>query len=418
MARIPKIPKALTSKQMVAAEVRRQANKQRIQGRKARSGRNKQTVTNPKRNAYPGIYDDPRNILERSGGAMAEVNPLMEELFGVTRKDLDDATRAMEPQFTHQQPLPVKQTDRGAPYREQIENKANTSRIRDVLSLAKDDPRLEGSYGWYQMDPLRQAFIDEAGVVDGMRRFDDFLQRGSVLSAGTDVGTEIRRASLAGMLSEQGRINEFIDSPLTSGVKVNEAFPDIFGGDIKEAGKYGHIYHKTSHRPGLKRIEQDGKFYNDKTARDAAKTPAYYNSKTGDNLAFPTADAHFMRALGYPDARAGGDFGRSVDSTEAGHVRDYFRNEVANPIGMEGSPAQALLWNAMAKETGVKSKLSKPYLELITDGIEREAKRLGIPNKQVLSDFIMGRGKLGAYGAGSVNAMMGEEEQPRSLLEM
>jgi hypothetical protein len=118
-------------------------------------------------------------------------------------------------------------------------------------------------------------------------------------------------------------------------------------------------------------------------------------------LAYPTADAHFVRGIGLSDVRpaAKGSEG-SIQGTEAPAIREWFRSKIANPVGLEGSPGQALLWNVLGPQTGVKTKIGKPYLELMIDGAMREVARQGKTiNKrnvqEAIDNFIMRKGLLG-----------------------
>ena len=103
--------------------------------------------------------------------------------------------------------------------------------------------------------------------------------------------------------------------------------------------------------------------------------------------------------------------GGSIDYTETGKIRDWWSNKVSDPIGMSGSPAQALLWNTLAPQTGVKTLVGKPLLELITDGVEREALKQAKSPQQALLDFINRSGKLGAMGGmGLLGSSMNQDE--------
>ena len=372
------------------------------------------TVRNPTGKSFPGIYQDPATQVAQGAEMIAPENPLMRDLFGVTRQDLDDLTRQYQGQMAAQNvDIPVWQTTpRGAPHVQNVMTPGNVQRMQDTLALGAADPRFASSYGWYWNEPLRQKYIEEWGPEEGARRFDQFMQQSSVMSAGSPVPLEIRRASLLNMLENEGRGGEFLSGNLTSGENLMQAFPDIFR-DTAEAGGYGHIYHRTAHAPALQRLQETGQFFDEESMVKAAKTPNYFYSKTGENIMYPTADAHFVRGTGLADVRTGKETGGSIGHTEAGRMREFFREDVAQPLGMEGSPAQALMWNVLAPQTGVKTQVGKPYLELMTDAAEREAARLGITPQEVLDMFIRGQGKLGMAIPGAVmgGGLMGLLEQ-------
>lgn len=366
------------------------------------------TVSGKAHKVYPGIYKDPRQLVEEGAARVAPENKLMSEFFGVDRSDLDAMTRAQE-KTINQVDIPVwPTTQRGAQHTQKVMNPTNEARLQDVLSLAGDNPQFTGSYGWYQTLPLREKYRSVLGKELGDKRFDEFMQSSSVMSAGSPVDLELRRASLAGLLDESGELDRFIKGNMTSGENVYREFPELFK-DVAEASGYGHIYHATSHRPALERYAAGDKFFNQKTILEAPKTPNYYYSKTGENLRHPTQDAHFVRGIGLSDVRpmTKAGTGASVKDTEAGKIRDWWTNKVSGPVGMSGSPAQALLWNSLAPQTGVKTLVGKPLLELITDGVEREALKQAKSPQQALLDFINRSGKLGSFaGAGLLGHSM------------
>ena len=361
------------------------------------------TVKSPTGKNYPGIYKPQEQLIEEGARMVAPENPLMREMFGVNRQDLDDLTRQHQAQMARENvEIPTWQTtDRGAQHVYNIMTPSNVQRLQDTLALGAADPRFAGSYGWYWNEPLKQRYQQLWGPEEGARRFDQFMQHGSVMSAGAPVPLEIRRASMMDMLANEGREGDFLAGNLTSGENLMKTFPGMFD-DLQHAGGYGHIYHRTAHVPGLQRMSDTGRFFDEAKAMEAPKTPNYYYSKTGENIMWPTADAHFVRGTGLADVRSGKDTGGSINKGETGRVREFFRNEVANPLGMEGSPAQALMWNVLAPQTGVKTQVGKPYLELMTDAAEREAKRRGITPQQALDEFILGRGRLGMSVPGAV----------------
>lgn len=49
-----------------------------------------QTVNSAKRNAFPGIYNDPRQVIADAASKVGPEDPLMQQLFGVSRRDLSD----------------------------------------------------------------------------------------------------------------------------------------------------------------------------------------------------------------------------------------------------------------------------------------------------------------------------------------
>lgn len=330
------------------------------------------TVKSPFRKAFPGIYDNPRDIVNASAEMVAPENRLMQELFGVTRADLDAMTRAKAGKSSVDVPV-YQPTARAAKHVENITKPANTKRVASILELASEDPRFAGSYGWYESQPLLNKYIDMFGAEEGMKRFRQHHALGAALSPATDVNTEIRRASIANQLLESGKLEQFINK---------SAVP---------AGA-GHAYHATAHAAGLKNLLETGNPFPE-SLQQAPKVRNYFYSRTGENTAHPTIDAHMARQIGLADVRPTADFG-SIGAAENLGVRNWFNRDVAAPIGMEGSPAQALLWNAAGKQSGVETALGAPYLELLTGAIQRQSARSGKSPQTVLDEFLAGKGHL------------------------
>jgi hypothetical protein len=364
-------------------------------------GSGRTTVVKPERKMYPAIYKDPRQILDEGAAMVAEESPVMRELFGVGRQDLDDITREIQNSIDNFDVKTWHNPQGGGEHTNRIMNQGNVQRLQDTLGLAAADPRFAGSYGWYLTDPLRQKFVAELGGEAGNKAFDDFMQIGSVLSSGSAVPQELRRAGLANQMFQQGRLDEFI---------VGKGIP---------AG-YGHAYHSTAHATPMQRFLDTGQFYTEQGAFSAPKTPNYYRSKTGENIRYPIPDAHFVRGIGLADVRpAAKDAGKSIGQSEAGPVRDWYTKRVADPLGMQGSPAQALMWNVLAPQTNVKTKVGAPFLELFSNAVANEAKATGQSLEGTLLNFIRGEGKLRSAApllpAGILGYGMTQEEDQSPL---
>ena len=333
------------------------------------------TVRGRERVAFPKVYRDPRIIVNESAGRVSEESPLLKQLFGVDRYDLDAMTREMP----HNLAAPYYVATRPPEYLPGLKGKANTQRIQDILSIAENDPRFAGSYGWYQSEPLRQRFIELNP--EGARDFDRFSQLGAALSPSTAVPKEIERSSVAYLMDKQGRLSDFLDPRnMPKG--------------------YGHAYHTTAHNAGVRNILERGDFRPEQL-KMAPKTRVYYGSRTGENLDVPTADAHFVRGIGLADLRPAtkaDDFGSSISATELDPITQWYRGDVASPVGMRASPAQALQWNAMGTSTGVDTELGVPFLELLSRRIGDVAASERVRPSIVRDEFIRGERHLAKGG--------------------
>jgi hypothetical protein len=361
--------------------------------------------------AFPGIYDNPQKIVHDSGKMVVDENPLLRELFGVDRAGLD-AMAYQRMDFGNASPL-VHQPTRPPEYLDKVTTKKNAQRLQDVIGLTADDPKFTGMAGWYMTEPMLNRPLELLGPTEGAKFFREHHLYASPMSAMNDVAGEIKKGSFAHLLAGQGRLDEFFDT---------KTLP------------YGmnHPAHTTAHAAGVKNMQRTGgdRFWQDKNT--SQKTPVYFHTKTGENSFWPTSDAHFVRATGLPDVRPkilDKDTGErivdasSIGKTEMAPLGEWFNKDVTSPLGLTGGVGQPILWGGMASRTGVESAIGAPYLELLTNQIEKSAKRQGITPQEAWDNYILGasgkksidpyKGYLGMLLGGAVGAgaLMGSEEQ-------
>lgn len=346
------------------------------------------TVQRPERKVFPGVYRDPRAIVEESAGKVAPKSPNMPRLFGVTREDLDEMTKTL-PQRVPQTSVPIHAgTGRGAPHTAQVMGRANTQRLQDIIGLGAQDPRFAGSYGWYNMEPMQQQMLALFGPEEGARRMAQLRQLGSGVSPQSAVPSEIKRASLANYAIEQGN-------------------PSLFYDKAQLPPGYGHLSHTGSHSQSARRIQETGQLFPPGYPLQRSPKVRHYDAAKRGQVGNPTADAHFARGVGLPDVRpmmtarnlATGQRSKvpnagSLSETEYYPIREWYRDKVAAPVGLPGSPAQAIQWNVMGTSTGVDSPLSAPYLELLSDAITRRAHKLGIKPETLRDRYLAGKEHL------------------------
>lgn len=360
------------------------------------------TVRKRERVEFPKIYRDPREIVEESALQVPEESPYLKKLFNVTREDLDLMTRDLPADLAAKYYI----AQRPPEYVKNVMGSKNTQRIQDILDVASKDPRFAGSYGWYFSEPLKKRFTEL--LPEGEKVFDRFTQIGSGLSPSTDVPKEIQRSSVAYMMDRNNRLSDFLDPKnLPKG--------------------YGHAYHTTAHNAAIRNMLEKGDF-RPSDIKAAPKTRVYYESRTGENLDVPTADAHFVRGIGLADVRPGtasGDYGKSISVTELDPIANWYRDTVT-PLEMRASPAQALQWNAMGSSTGVETELGVPFMELLARRVGTLAEKENTAPNKILDDFILGKRHLAkgglvnyAQGGRTSADIVGEiyESQPRAIKE-
>lgn len=351
----------------------------------------KQTVTDPVRNRYPGVYDDPKAIAREAAENVAPEDPALKQLFGVTRDDLYE----MGGRGTRKGNVDEPTFARGAGKSKDAQRimiPENAQRLGDTLrEIEKASPDLvKGMDSWYVMDPAFHRLQELVGTDEAKRLYNRFNTFTGMSSPGSNVMTEINRGTAANYLYNSGRFDDFVTF---GGIKesarrgLRPAFPE----DMKDV--LSHPYHRTAHGRPMQDYVNSGS-----VDMKSAKVPLYIQAsgvpETGFQTRFPVGDAHFTRALGVPDVRSALTDDVIKSSMKAPlytPIGKWFREIVAEPLGLEAVPAQARMWGTFARKTGVDTPVGAPKLELIARRIVERAKKLGIAPEQLRDEVLMGR---------------------------
>jgi hypothetical protein len=370
-----------------------------------------QTVANPKRNAFPGIYNDPRKVIEDASAKVGPEDPLLQQLFGVSRSDLSDLS--LSRQGNELGSLPgAKPNPTGAASARDVMTPANEQRLIDVLGEARKSPELyKGMTGWYAMDPLYERFVQLYGEDEAPSRYEKFNTLMGMASPGSDVGTEIARGTSAHWLDTQGRFEDFLKY---GGGKEAATGRQAAGTPADMAEVPGHAYHRTAQGGPMADYLRTGS-----VQMQSPKVPPYIRAsgvpQTGFQTDLPVGDAHWARAVGLADTRGsrtsrGQEIvpGSSVSTPEMQALHPWWKNRVAGPAGLESVPAQALLWGSMSPYTGVQSAIGAPKLEMLSTQIGKLAQRMGI-SPESARDLVI-QGKAGAYRDGGLAGKYAAED--------
>ena len=360
----------------------------------ARPGRS--TVKNPVRKAFPGIYKDPRALLDDV--RIEPEDPALKSLFGVTRDDLFEISKR---KGNVDDILGIKgKPSRGSEATDNIKTPRNAKRLVDALEAARTNEGLwKGMHGWYVMDPAYQYLVREYGEELGGRMFQRLNTLTGMSSPGSEVITELQRGTAANMMDNLGRFDEFMSQGGMGKGTRGEDFPQ----ELKAVD--GHPYHSTSQAPAMENYLRTGR-----VEMGSAKVPTYIGASTPPELGnftdLPIADAHFTRAVGLPDTRTAEKvYDHSMTMGEYKAVAPWYRDEVASKVGIESVPAQAIHWGLFGPQTGVTTPVGAPKLELLARGIVETARRLGISLEQA-RDLVL-TGKAHAYRQGGYVSALG-----------
>jgi hypothetical protein len=347
-----------------------------------------QTVRDPYRMMFPGIYGNPRTIAAEAAARVGPEDPAMKRLFGVTRADLWEMNQG---RVGNQPPAvpPAGARSRGAESVQRIMTPENAQRLQDILGEAGKYPGLRYPDAWYNMDPAFARMAQLHGPVQAIPRYSHFNAMTGMASPGSDVETEIARGTGAHWLEQQGRFPDFVRY---AGVPAEER-----GAGFPEDLRYlpGHVYHSTSQAGPMERYLAAGRTMVSKNP----KVPLYVGAsgvpETGFQTRGPVGDAHWSRGVGLADTRKGpSDVQASFSTPEYQTAQPWWEKDIARAAGLESVPAQARLWTVLGPQTGVESALGAPKLEILSTKIMKAADRLGI-SPEAARDLVLS-GKAGA----------------------
>jgi hypothetical protein len=356
----------------------------------------KATVGDPKRILFPGIYKDPRTIADEAGvlAAKAPESGSLTRLFDTTRSELAqiaDRPGNIENPFSLIPGYPKK--PKGNPEAQGVMTPENERRILSVLDEVRTrQPNLwTGMKGWYPLDPMYQRILQLVGgdEKEAMRRFNNLNSFGGIESPNLAVPMETRRAFAANYMAEGGRFDEWAKY---GGIKGPERTIEHPQDILSVPGRIGHQRASSAQR----RVFETGEH-----GMDSPKAPLYISASNppvmGFQTALPVGDAHFVRGIGLPDVRAPKKLEGLVESISTPELTTLgpWWSGLARKAGVESVPGQAIAWGGFSPQTGVKSPISAPKLEIIGDLIEQRAAALGRDPREVRDAVLMGKEHLG-----------------------
>lgn len=346
-------------------------------------------VRDRQRTAFPDIYDRPDEIVRRAVANAAPEDPALKELFGVTRNDLFEMSKAPR---VNKSIVKLPENARGSQAAENIMTPRNKQRVTDVLSEAQKYPELsEGMQAWYNMDPALDTLRQISNQPE--LAFERFNTYSGMASPGSDVMTELRRGTTARYLDEQGRMEDWLKYG---------GQPGQPGAPADMRGVPGHPYSSTAHAIPMEYYSRTGEM-----GMKSPKVPPYIQSSVpaemGGTWTVPVGDAHWSRGVGLADTRRGQDYAASVSTPELATLMPWWSG-ISKDVGVQEVPAQALAWGAFSRATGVDTPVGAPKLELLAQSIMRRAKELGVDPRMVRDEVLAGRMRLAvpaATGAGA-----------------
>jgi hypothetical protein len=354
-----------------------------------------QTVTDPQRMMYPRIYANPREIVAAARANWAPESPWLKRLFGVTRDDLYEMSRArgagdLQPGYII--PPGAKNNSYAA---NNVMTPQNTQRLTDTLGLALQDPKLRTTINWYMMDPLYHKMVELHGAEAAPRAYWDYINYTGMASPAANVMTEIARGTGAHWLAKQNRFEDFVKyGGVPEGKRAG--MPD-FPPDMMYFP--GHAYHSTSQALPMQKFRDRGNIYESESPKVTTYLPSHGTPETGYQMTYPVQDSHIARSTGFADVRTGGpkSVGKELSMSEYMTHLPWYREKISKPLGLYAGQTQPLQWNTFAHATGVDTPVGAPKLELMADQMAKASRRLGV-SPETARDMIL----TGGAGAGAL----------------
>lgn len=379
----------------------------RIGGRWNAGG--KQTVQDPQRNAFPGIYSDPRALV--ASAEVAPEDPMLHRLFGVTRQDMYDETMGRKGNEAGVIPGAAKNPS-GSDAATKVMGAENTRRVSDLLGEAMNRKDLaQGMVPWYYMDPAFKRMETLMGRDEAVRQYRQLNTLTGMSSPGSDVHTELNRGTAAHMLANQGRFSDF-----QKFAGMDEEDRAAAGAPADLMGVLAHPYHPTAHTKPMAAYLSTGT-----SQMKSPKVPAYIQAsgvpETGFQTDLPVADAHYSRGLGLADTRnpriVKGKVAvpaSSISKPELQAIQPWWQ-KLAAQHGLESVPAQALQWGGMSTATGVKTAVGAPKLEIMAGAMARLAQKMGITPEEARDLVLQGKAYVpGTHTQAQIRAMLADQE--------
>lgn len=323
---------------------------------------------------------------------------------------LFDYRRLAEVPDVPQAPLPRYEPPRGVPDR--VADLVDDPKVRRQMLQVVDRGEQMGGREWYNVEPLRKAFIDELGEVEGAAAFGRYVDLIGATSARNPIGSNVRTASYYhGLLSRGDPIPEKPDPP------------------------YGGLAQGDHRRHALRLAEEGGwdPLRNPKLASYAAnitgnQLPGTIDTHAARLPAMLSRDPRFLETGVQGAPRSGGGFETlnprgmlaegelslkqalerpgfwySVPEKNEYAAMERYYADLARRRDMTTAQAQASAWVGGGERTGLVSE-PVPLLRIIENRIRLTAEQRGERPVETLRKMIRGQAPLLSVGGVSAEA--------------
>ena len=289
--------------------------------------------------------------------------------------------------------------------------------------MAEAGLKTGGAY-WYNAEPLRLAFVTELGPAEGNATFAKYMRTVGAVSAGSDVGQNIRTASYYNVKERQGDPVKSVEDLISPyGHKMqNTQFGanwPIEGGnplDPQIRPKRASFDENLSGNQEPVTVDK----HNLRLIGMLSKNPEFLNTTITADVNYPSLGLAKGDKVNFRDAYKSGRFTMDQllnvpqawkDVPEPNHYAalEGFQRDLAREMGISPAQLQAALWVGGGRVTGLRS-LPTSFMGAFEQRLQKTAAERGGTPQKALLDFVRGKKPLltplaGTIGAGAANAL-------------
>jgi hypothetical protein len=293
-----------------------------------------------------------------------------------------------------------------------------------------------GAY-WYNAEPLRLAFVSELGPEEGNRTFGQYMRTIGAVSAGSDVGQNIRTASYYNVRERQGNPVQGeqtpkgqwaptdIESPYGHKMQNTQygAYRDIAGGEPLDPEMRPKRASFDANLGGNQQPVTVDK-HNLRLIGMLSQNPEFLNTTIKADVNYPTIGLKKGDSINFRDAVKSGRLTMDQvlqipqawkDVPEADHYAalEGFQQSLAQEMGITPAQLQAALWVGGGRVTGLRS-LPTSFMGALENRLSLTAQKRGGTPAAALLDFIRGKKPLLtplAAGGTAASLLYPEEDQ-------
>jgi hypothetical protein len=305
-----------------------------------------------------------------------------------------------------------------------------------LRTVAEAGLRTGGAY-WYNAEPLRLAFVTELGPEEGNATFAKYMRTVGAVSAGSDVGQNIRTGSYYNVRERRG--NPVQGERVASGWAPTD-IESPYGHKMQNTqyGGYRDIAEGNPLDPEMrpKRASFDENLsgnqqpvtvdkHNLRLIGMLSKDPEFLNTTQTADVNYPSIGVKVGDKINWREAVKSGRITMEQaldipqawkDVPEANHYAalEGFQQDLAREMGISPAQLQAALWVGGGRVTGLRS-LPTSFMGAFEGRLQKTAAERGGTPMKALLDFVRGKKPLltplVAAGAGAANALQPDEDR-------